>query len=303
MSINNMGSIQAYLQTRARQVEEALKGSLPVQWEFPADLRESMLYSLMAGGKRIRPVLVLAAAESFGLAPEKAMPVACAIEMIHTYSLIHDDLPAMDDDDYRRGKPTNHKKFGEAMAILAGDALLTHAFYSVTQAARQGGFSAEQVLAVVEEISVYAGARGMVGGQAADMQGVQGITRLEELEYIHARKTSDLIICSLRAGAILGGADEKQLRALTVFGSCIGMAFQIMDDILDVAGDEAKLGKPVKSDEKQEKVTYPYFIGLKASRDKVKGLTEQGKQALLETNLSNPEYLIGIADYLLQRDR
>ncbi|UJF31249.1 polyprenyl synthetase family protein [Paenibacillus hexagrammi] len=300
--MNNTSTLRDYITEEAKNVEAALQEALPGEWQVPAQLRESMQYSLMAGGKRLRPILVLAAAEALGGPREAALPVACAIEMIHTYSLIHDDLPAMDNDDYRRGKLTNHKVFGEAMAILAGDALLTHAFYSIAQARKVYGIAADRVLAITEELSEYAGARGMVGGQAADMLGEQGITKLEELEYIHTHKTSDLIIFSLRAGGHIAGASEEQMNALSQFGLCIGLAFQIQDDILDLVGDEAKLGKPVKSDEKQQKVTYPFFIGIEASEKKVKQLTDEGKQALLAAKLPNPDRLLQLADYLMQRD-
>ncbi|OPH60804.1 polyprenyl synthetase [Paenibacillus ferrarius] len=291
-----------YIASQAERVEAALIEALPASWDVPGSLRESMNYSLMAGGKRLRPIMVLEAAEALGGSQAAALPVALAIEMVHTYSLVHDDLPAMDNDDYRRGKLTNHKVYGEAMAILAGDALLTQAFYSVTQAHRGFGIPAERVLAITEELSFYAGARGMVGGQAADMLGEQGITKLEELEFIHLHKTSDLIVFSLRAGGHIAGATEAQLNALTEFGYALGLAFQIQDDILDIIGDEQKLGKPVKSDEKQQKVTYPYFIGLEASEQKVKELTKQAKTALIQANLPNPDRLLQLADYLMQRD-
>ncbi|MCD1260692.1 polyprenyl synthetase family protein [Paenibacillus athensensis] len=286
----------------AQAVEAALRLALPAAWDVPGKLREAMDYSLLAGGKRLRPIMVLAAAEALGGSREAALPVACAIEMVHTYSLIHDDLPAMDNDDFRRGKPTSHKVFGEAMAILAGDALLTHAFHSVAQAHKQHGVPADRVLAISEELAAYAGAKGMVGGQAADMLGEQGMTKLEELTYIHTHKTSDLIVFSLRAGARIAGADEAQLEALSRFGHNIGLAFQIQDDILDVTGDERKLGKPLNSDEKQMKVTYPYFIGLEASEAKVRELTEAGKQALLAAGLPKPERLLELADFLMGRD-
>lgn len=294
-------SIESYIKDRAALVEHELNASLPAGWNIPAALRESMLYSLMAGGKRLRPILVLAAAEALGAEAKSALPVACAIEMIHTYSLIHDDLPAMDNDDYRRGKLTNHKVYGEAMAILAGDGLLTHAFYSIAQTARHG-VPAERALAVVEELALYAGASGMVGGQAADMMGEQGMTKLEELEYIHTRKTSDLIVFSLRAGGHIGGADDAQLKALETFGHGIGLAFQIQDDILDLTGDEAKLGKPLRSDEKQQKVTYPYFIGLEASRAKVEELTSAAKQAIRDSSFPNAQRLLQLADFMMKRD-
>jgi geranylgeranyl diphosphate synthase, type II len=296
-------SIEEYIKLQAMLVEEELLRSLPAAWAIPQALRESMRYSLMAGGKRLRPILVLAAAEAVGgTSKEAAMPVACAIEMIHTYSLIHDDLPAMDNDDFRRGKPTNHKVYGEAMAILAGDALLTHAFFSVVQAARTQGAGADAVLSIVEELAVYAGARGMVGGQAADMQGEQGLTSKEELDFIHTRKTGDLIVFSLKAGARIAGATDKQLQALETYGYNIGLAFQIQDDILDLTGDEAKLGKPIKSDEKQQKVTYPYFIGLEASQAKVRELTEEGKRAVESAGFADPVRLLQLADFLMKRD-
>ncbi|WP_127586006.1 polyprenyl synthetase family protein [Paenibacillus koleovorans] len=300
-----MPGLQEYIRERASQVEAELRRVMPDEWSVPATLSEAMNYSLLAGGKRLRPIFVLAAAEAvegaIDLVPA-ALPVACAIEMIHTYSLIHDDLPAMDDDDYRRGRLTNHKVYGEAMAILAGDGLLTHAFYSVVQAARRHGVPADRALAIVEELSAFAGPKGMVGGQAADMLGEQGLTKLEELEYIHLRKTSDLIVFSLRAGAIVGGASPKQLEELETFGRCIGLAFQIQDDVLDLIGDAAKLGKPVKSDEKQLKVTYPYFIGLDASKRRIAELTEQGKAALEAAELANPLRLQQLADFLVERE-
>jgi geranylgeranyl diphosphate synthase, type II len=294
-------AIQEYIRERAERIEATLQASFPEAWEVPPRLAEAMNYSLLAGGKRLRPVLVLAAAESLGASIEGAIPVAGAVEMIHTYSLIHDDLPAMDNDDFRRGRPTNHRVYGEAMAILAGDGLLTHAFYVASQAAKHE-IPAERVLAIIEELAKRAGIGGMVGGQAADMLGEQGITLLADLEYIHLHKTSDLIIFSLKAGGIAGGATDIQLQALETFGRCIGLAFQIQDDILDVVGDESKLGKPVKSDEKQHKVTYPYFIGLEASQEKVRQLTEEGKRAILEAQFPNPGRLLDLADYLMSRD-
>lgn len=295
-------NIAEYIKWHAARVEEELCRGIPADWQVPALLRESMEYSLMAGGKRLRPILVLAAAEAAGGSREAAMPVACAIEMVHTYSLIHDDLPAMDNDDFRRGKPTNHKVFGEAMAILAGDALLTHAFFSIVQAARAHGVDGEIVLRIVEELAVYAGAKGMVGGQAADILGEQGHTGKEELDYIHTHKTGDLIVFCLKAGGRLAGASQEQLEALETYGYSIGLAFQIQDDILDIVGDEAKLGKPVKSDEKQEKVTYPYLIGLEESKAKVRRLTDTGKKAVAAAGFPRVNRLLELADYLVTRD-
>lgn len=302
--MNNTNTFADYLQKTREQIEAELQHSLPVEWDMPESLRESMMYSLLAGGKRIRPILVLAAAEAVGGSDyiQAAMPVACAIEMIHTYSLIHDDLPAMDNDDYRRGKLTNHKVYGEAMAILAGDALLTHAFQQIVQSARRYQVPAEQVLSIIDELSVLSGSKGMVGGQAADMIGEQGITSLEQLQYIHLHKTGDLILFSLKAGGRVAGANEEQLAALETFGRQIGLAFQIQDDVLDLIGDEQKLGKKTNSDVVMNKVTYPYFIGIEASQQEIERLTQEAKQAINSAQLKNPEKLIGIADYLMKRD-
>ncbi|WP_439652519.1 polyprenyl synthetase family protein [Paenibacillus ehimensis] len=300
--MNESSGIKEYIRDMAALVERELRQSIPSPWAIPEPLRESMMYSLMAGGKRLRPILVLAAAEALGGSPEAAVPAALAVEMIHTYSLIHDDLPAMDNDDFRRGKPTNHKVYGEAMAILAGDALLTHAFFSVVQSARKHNIPADRVIDIVEELSRLSGAPGMVGGQAADMLGEQGVTKLEELEYIHLHKTSDLIVFSLKAGGRIAGAAEAQLAALERFGTCLGLAFQIQDDVLDLIGDESKLGKPVQSDVKQQKVTYPYFIGIEASIAKVGELTREAKEAILAADFPQPERLLELADYLMKRD-
>jgi geranylgeranyl diphosphate synthase type II len=294
--------LEAYMQTHIEWIEEYLNKLIPDGWHVPDILREAMQYSISAGGKRLRPILTLAAAESIGKEGKLALPAACAIEMIHTYSLIHDDLPAMDDDDYRRGQPTNHRVFGEAMAILAGDGLLTHAFYIAAELGRTGEVSPEHVLQIIRELSEYAGPRGMVGGQTADILGEQGLTTLAELEYIHQHKTSDLIICSLRTGALAAMASSEQLEALTRFGACIGLAFQIQDDVLDLIGDEQKLGKKTRSDEKEHKVTYPYLLGLDACIAKVAELTSEGKNALLAGDIPHPAQLLGIADYLMKRD-
>ncbi|MFD0670524.1 polyprenyl synthetase family protein [Cohnella sp. GCM10027633] len=297
-------NLESYLRMRREKVERALASVVPEEWSVPAKLKESMDYSLLAGGKRLRPILVLAAAEAVAgdeAAADRAMPFAAAVEMIHTYSLIHDDLPAMDNDDYRRGRLTNHKVYGEAMAILAGDGLLTHAFHVAAEAVRLG-VPAERALAVVAELARFAGLPGMVGGQVSDMLGEQGVTSLEQLEYIHLHKTSDLIAFSLRAGGHAAGADDRQLSGLGAFGRNLGLAFQIQDDILDLTGDAEKLGKPVKSDERQEKVTYPYLIGLDASRDRVRKLTADANDALNEACLANAGRLREISDYLLSRD-
>ncbi|MDR6725152.1 geranylgeranyl diphosphate synthase type II [Paenibacillus amylolyticus] len=300
--MNNRPAFELYLQEITEQITNELKEILPAEWDVPQSLRDAMQYSLMAGGKRLRPLLVVAAAEAFGAERQAALPVACAVEMVHTYSLIHDDLPAMDNDDYRRGKLTNHKVFGEATAILAGDALLTHAFYSIVQAGRKSGVSAESLLSIVEDLSELAGARGMVGGQVADMEGEQGLTNLEQLQYIHLHKTGDLIVFSLIAGARIGGATQGQLEALRVFGRDLGLAFQIQDDILDLTGDEQKMGKKTQSDVNQQKVTYPFFIGLEQSQEQVSVLTQSAKDALGRADLTDSSRLMEIADYLMRRD-
>ncbi len=297
-----MLTIEQYIQTYSEQMNHALQTAFPKQWNIPSNLLDAMMYSLMAGGKRMRPILVFAATEALEGSLEAALPVACALEMIHTYSLIHDDLPSMDDDDYRRGKLTNHKVYGEAMAILSGDALLTHAFYMVMEAHKHHGIAAERVLNIVEDCSTFAGAAGMVGGQVLDIEGEQGVTSLEQLQQIHQYKTSELIVCALRAGGHIAGASLSQLEALEQFGRCIGLAFQIQDDILDVIGEEHKIGKPVHSDEKSSKVTYPFFMGVEPSIQKVKQLTQEGKDAVLGAGFTNPERLLQIADFLMNRD-
>lgn len=300
--LNNRQPLQAYMNEIGSLLDKGLAGILPPEWEVPESLRQSMMYSLTAGGKRLRPLLVIAACEAGGGSREAALPVACAVEMVHTYSLVHDDLPAMDDDDFRRGKPTNHKVYGEAAAILAGDALLTHAFYSVVQASRKHGIPADRVLAIVEDLAEYAGPRGMVGGQVADMEGEQGLTDLKQLEYIHLHKTSDLIMFSLMAGGRIAGVDEEQLQALRTFGHHVGLAFQIQDDILDLTGDEAKLGKKTQSDVKQQKVTYPFFLGIEESQRTVARLTAAAKAVIESADFADSTRLLEIADYLMSRD-
>ncbi|NDI34229.1 polyprenyl synthetase family protein [Chengkuizengella sediminis] len=297
-----MNTITEFINYYGQEVEKELKHIFPKNWYIPKRLEEAMSYSLFAGGKRMRPILIIAALEALNGPIPSGLPVAAAIEMIHTYSLIHDDLPSMDDDDYRRGKLTNHKVYGEAMAILAGDALLTHAFYVISNSLRMKELPAEQILKLVEELSSYAGPRGMVGGQVDDMDGEQGITNIHQLEQIHIHKTGDLIVFSLRAGGHIAGANNDQLKALASFGYKIGLAFQIQDDILDIIGDEQKLGKPILSDENANKVTYPYLIGLDACVEKVKELTEEAKQDIIDANFPNPNRLLEIADFLMQRE-
>jgi geranylgeranyl diphosphate synthase type II len=255
---------------------------------------------LLAGGKRLRPTLMFAAAESLGRTNEDVLEAAMAVEMIHTYSLIHDDLPAMDNDDLRRGKPTNHVVFGDATAILAGDGLLTHAFYLVSELMHRFPDRSTAILQVVRELSFYAGPYGMVGGQAADIAG--GVETLAQLEAIHRRKTGDLIVFSLRAAGLLCEANDIQLQALEKYGRNIGLAFQIQDDVLDLIGDEEKIGKPVKSDEASNKVTYPMLIGFEKCETWIRTLTDEANEAIETAGFSNPARLLELGKWLMQRD-
>ena len=249
---------------RQELVERALQEELANTAILDEKLRESMAYSLMAGGKRLRPILLMAAADAVGVDGTRFLPVACALEMIHTYSLIHDDLPAMDNDELRRGKPTNHVVYGEGTAILAGDALLTLAF---TVILRQKDVSAEALLRVVDEISRAAGAEGMVGGQMLDLEAENRQISIDELRRVHMGKTGALFRAALRSGAILAGAAEDQLEALTSYANHFGLAFQITDDILDVIGTAEEIGKPVGSDEKNHKSTYVSLTSLEDAQD------------------------------------
>ena len=246
-------------------MEEALDRYLPAGDQEPRELHAAMRYSVFAGGKRIRPILCMASAEACGgdLAP--VMPVACALELIHTYSLIHDDLPSMDNDDFRRGKPTSHKVFGEAAAILAGDALLTEAFALLSRAEKVR-LAAERRLAVIQEIALAAGAAGMVGGQALDIRTDKEDPDIEALTDMHRRKTGALIMAAVKTGALIAGADERKLSALTGYANRIGVAFQIADDILNVEGDERLMGKRTGSDAARGKITYASLLGLEAAK-------------------------------------
>ena len=298
--MNHSFQLESYLKERCKLVEQAMPAFLKVEG-IPQRLQDAMEYSLYAGGKRLRPILLLAALEAFGGTFEQGLPAACALEMIHTYSLIHDDLPAMDNDDFRRGKPTNHKQFDEATAILAGDGLLTHAFY-VLYSLVDNGISAASAMRLVKELAFYAGPRGMVGGQMADLLGENRQIEVRELQFIHEHKTADLLMYSVRAGAILGGATEEQIQLMTTFGRNIGLAFQIQDDILDIYGEEEKIGKPVGSDVNNQKSTYPSLIGLENCQRELKLLIDEAKQVLKQAGIKD-QVLAGIADYIVSRDR
>lgn len=291
---------KARFQAYVDQVEAHLAQTLPSEEKgFYETILAAMNYSLHAGGKRLRSVLILATAEALGTAPnEELLEASAAIECIHTYSLIHDDLPGMDNDDLRRGKPTNHKVFGEAMAILAGDGLLTEAFVKLSTAVKDSHLAT----ALVRELAQGAGYRGMVGGQAQDILSEHQVITGEHMKAIHAAKTGALITCACRMGALLGGADEKTLQALTEYGQAIGLAFQIIDDILDVVGDEATLGKPVGSDISAEKSTYPALYGLEASRHMAAEARDRAKAALAKVD-GDTSVLTWLADYIVERDK
>jgi len=288
----------AYLAGARQRIEGALDAALLP--ERPESLREAMRYSLLAGGKRLRPVLCLAACELAGGDSDLAIPTAVALEMIHTMSLIHDDLPAMDNDDLRRGRPTSHKVFGEANAILAGDALLTRAFEMV--ALRSPGVPAERLLQVVGELSLAAGAPGLVGGQVVDLASEGQAVDLETLEYIHCHKTGALLRASVLSGALIGGADGTLLEALRVYAHGIGLAFQIIDDILDVTASSEVLGKTAGKDLTADKTTYPKLLGLEESRRRADGLTS-GAAAALEPWRDRAAPLLALAAYITARDR
>ena len=260
--------LKAYLNDRQQIVEEALLRYLPSEDNIPAEIFKAIRYSVFAGGKRIRPILCLAAVEAVGGDMAPAMPVACALELIHTYSLIHDDLPSMDNDDFRRGKPTSHKVFGEAIAILAGDALLTEAFVLLSQAEKVR-LPAGRRLAVIQTIAQAAGLSGMVGGQTLDLLAEKTNPDLEALRDIHRRKTGALIVAAVKSGAIISGVREDKVQALAEYGMNIGLAFQIADDILNVEGDSKLMGKQTGSDAARGKVTYPSILGLAAARKKL----------------------------------
>ena len=270
-------NFKAEWKKRADLVEEGLLRELRKVPAYDETLEKAMEYSLMAGGKRLRPVLLMAAADAVGKDGAAFLTTGCAIEMIHTYSLIHDDLPAMDNDDYRRGKPTNHRVFGDGIAVLAGDALLTLAFEVML---RQESTAPETLVAVISEMSRAAGPYGMVGGQALDLEGEGRRLDLAALRKIHMGKTGALFCAAIRSGAILAGAKEEELAALTLYAERFGLAFQITDDILDVTGDEAAIGKPVGSDVRNEKATYVTLTSLEEAKKLAKDAVNEAVAAL-----------------------
>jgi len=282
-------------------VDAALQNWLPKELDWPQSIHKAMHYSLFAGGKRVRPALVLAACEAVGGAIETAMPAACALEMIHTYSLIHDDLPAMDNDDFRRGRPTNHKIFGEALAILAGDGLLTEAFKLISDRRFAPNLDPAARLAVIHEIATCAGTCGMVGGQVVDMESEgKAACDLATVQYIHTHKTGALIKASVVSGALLGGADDAELSAMRRYGEAAGLAFQIADDILDIEGTTSQIGKDAGSDQVRGKATYPAVMGLAAAKQEAQFMMDEAMLAL-EPFGSAAEPLREIVHYIVER--
>jgi len=292
--------IKSYLQEAAALVDDALDCTLPDEDRLPQSLHKAMRYSIFAGGKRIRPVLMIAACEAVGGHRNSVVPAACAMEMIHTYSLIHDDLPAMDDDDFRRGQPTNHKVFGEANAILAGDALLTEAFVLLSSDDTGSMIDPDVRRRVIQIIARAAGCAGMVGGQVVDMESEGKEIDLPTLEYIHIHKTGALIKASIEVGALLGGADDEQLANLSRYGELAGLAFQIADDILDVTADQEELGKDVGSDEARGKATYVSLLGLRQARERAEELRDLAMETLSALGAA-AEPLRQIMKYIIER--
>jgi geranylgeranyl diphosphate synthase, type II len=291
--------LEAYLKDKRVLVDAALERFLPGEDVQPPTVHRAMRYSVLAGGKRLRPILVIAGAEAVGAPPATVMPTACALEMIHTYSLIHDDLPAMDDDDYRRGRLTNHKVFGDAVAILAGDALLTLAFKLVADNAALVS-DPRVVCDVVAAIAKASGTFGMVGGQVVDIESEGKAITPETLEYIHRHKTAALLRGSLWVGARLGGADAAALAAIDDAGQSLGLAFQIVDDILDVEGSLEALGKTAGSDARKQKATYPALHGLEVSRREARRLIEEAKSRLaVFGDRATP--IRALADFVVER--
>ena len=290
--------LQLFLGRSTTAVNAALDRLLPSEKTRPGTIHKAMRYSLFAGGKRMRPALVLAAAAACGGREAEAMPLACAVECIHTYSLVHDDLPAMDNDDYRRGKLTNHKVFGEGIAILAGDALLTQAFEIAAQARSRPRYSHRDLFL---EIAKASGSLQLIAGQVADLEGEGKKTSIAQLRYIHERKTSALLCCSARLGGMSANCSTTQLKALTSFGYHVGLAFQVIDDILDVTQTSEKLGKTAGKDAKAQKATYPSIVGLNRSRKIAEDLTEKAFAALRPFR-GKAVALEALAGFLLNRE-
>jgi geranylgeranyl diphosphate synthase type II len=287
-----------YWSARQKKVDAALNRYLPSATTKPRTIHEAMRYSIFAGGKRLRPVICLATAEVLSGKNDDALPLACAVECIHTYSLIHDDLPSMDNDDFRRGKPTSHKVYGEGIAVLAGDALLTIAFEIAASCRAWPRYSHADV---IHELAVAAGSQKLVAGQVADLEGEGKKISPAELRYIHENKTAALISSSIRLGAMSANATPKQLATLTDFGQSLGLAFQVIDDILDVTQTTEKLGKSAGKDITAQKATYPALLGLPKAKKEADRLTARARAALKPFG-KNAAPLEAIADFLLKRE-
>ena len=288
------------LKEKASFVEKVLKEYMPKEEGYQKTVIEAMNYSLSAGGKRLRPILTLEACKIVGGNEDEAIPFAIAIEMIHTYSLIHDDLPALDNDDLRRGRPTNHKVYGEAMGILAGDALLNYAF-EVMLTGSINKENPEKYLKAINEIAKGAGIYGMIGGQVVDVESENKQIEKEKLDYIHMNKTAAMMVGCMRAGATIGGANSEQMEEITKYAKNIGLSFQIVDDILDIVGDEAKLGKKVGSDIENHKSTYPSLLGLDKSKEIAHNLIDEAKKSI-EKLSDDVDFLKGLAEYIIDRE-
>src|SRR5881398_2584389 len=292
-------NLKAYLRIRQGEIDRALNRYLPKANTKPATLHKAMRYSLFAGGKRLRPILCLAAAEACRGNIGNALPLACALECIHTYSLVHDDLPSMDNDDFRRGRPTCHKIFGDGIAILAGDALLTIAFEIVSNAKPTSRYNTSILL---REIAVAAGSQRLIAGQVADLEAEGKNVKRDQLQFIHENKTAAILRSSTRLGAMSANADSRKLSAITRFGQRRGLAFQIIDDILDVTQTSEVLGKSAGKDAAAHKATYPAVIGLEKSRAEAKRLTREAHDALSVFRGDEAEHLHALANYLLERE-
>lgn len=290
--------LHSYLSQRQKIVDQALGRFLPKPTAKPQTLHTAMRYSLFAGGKRLRPVLCLAAAEACGGTTANAVPSACALECVHTYSLIHDDLPCMDDDDLRRGKPTSHKVFGEGVAVLAGDALLTIAFEILAQAKPTSRYSTSEL---VSELASAAGSRWLIGGQVVDLESEGKKLSPQQIRYIHQSKTAALLTACMRLGAMSANATALQLSRLTNFGKALGLAFQVIDDILDITQSSEKLGKSAGKDLAAQKATYPAVFGIERSRQEARRLTQQARNSIAGFS-ERGTVLLALADYLLARE-
>ena len=290
------------LKSRIDYFENELEKYISFSQGLQRQIFESMRYSLRAGGKRLRPILLMECAQICGGSIEDSIPFACAIEMIHTYSLIHDDLPAMDDDDLRRGKPTNHKVFGEGIAILAGDGLLNYAYELMLAHSLKNEENTLKYIKAMKEIATASGVYGMIGGQVVDLEYENKKADEKTLNFIHENKTSAIIIASVRAGAIIGGADKQKLDNLSNFARCIGLCFQIVDDILDIEGDESKLGKNIGSDIENNKSTYPLLYGLKKSKEIAQNLKAQAQKSVEDLGCK-ADFLKNLAQYIVDREQ